>query len=73
MNHRQDIDLAGFDVINDPVWAFYYLTDLLQSVLRDDSTGLRESFDLLRSTRQTVHHVLSIFRGILCNISVNSS
>jgi len=72
MHNGQDIDLVGLDVVDDPVWAFDHLPDLLQSIFWNDSAGLGKCRDLLRSPRQAVHHVSSIFRRILRNIVIDS-
>jgi hypothetical protein len=40
MNNGQDVDLIGFNVIDDPVWAFDHLPNLFQPVFGNDSAGL---------------------------------
>jgi predicted amidohydrolase len=71
MNHCNDIDLVGLDVIDDPVWTTEYLSYLIDIVFQHPTAGQRECRDLLGSLDDVIHCTQRIAFRILRDVGVD--
>src|SRR3990170_6825222 len=72
MKNRDDIYLIGFDMIDDPIRPLYHFTDLVQVILRNFPARKGMFSDLLGAASQSIHHLLGIFRRVLCDVLINA-
>jgi len=66
-----NVELVWFYEVNYAVGAFYDFANLFQIIFRYFSSRKREICYLLRSSGYSIHHTLSVFQRVKCNISVN--
>lgn len=62
VNHRNDVDLVGFDVVNDAVRPLDQFSNLLQIIFWHATTRERSIGNLLGPASQAVNHAQCVLR-----------
>ena len=62
MEYGKNFDLGSLDCVDDSVFSFNDFPNPIVLKFRDDSTGVRESCNLLRSTRDPIDGSLCVRR-----------
>lgn len=70
VDHRHNVNLVWFDVVNNAVGAFYYFANSINIIFRNLAAREWEICDLLRSSGYAIHHTLGVLRRVQCNKSV---
>jgi len=73
VNHRDDIHLVGFDVVDDPVGALKNFAYLRKLGFGNDAAGLGKVADLLRTPCQAVNDSLRILWRALSDVGMKAS